>query len=648
MKSIEKILKPNTEAYRKVQSALMNRLQMAESEMNKRYTAWEEAEKLFTAYMPEKEADASRASARKNQGMPQYTTIEVPYSYASLLAAHTYYTSVFLGRDPILQYQGRHGEGQDSEMAIEALMNYQLTAGNNLVPLFIWLLDPGKYGMGVVGYYWDHEKVSVARYVDQQESFLGVPYGPTKKVMERVELDGYVGCKLYNVRPADFFFDPRKPAYQFQDGEFCGRYVDIAFTTLRLGEKNGQYFNVDQLRDVRQGSGSDGGIITRQKSERSDNRGVNELPKTDPYGFGKDDETSVGNIACFEIYVRLIPKDWGIDDGESLEIWVFTISNTGVIVGCQPLGEFHNRFPFAMMEYEPDGYSVFTRGMIETIQPLNYILSWLFNTHFYNVRKAINDQFLVDPSKVVMKDLTDPNAGRLIRLRPEAYGTDVRLAVTQFQTSDVTNQHVSDSSLVVDLMQKAIGVNDNIMGAVNTGSRKTATEVRNSTSFGVNRLKTNCEYFSAMGFGPLAQLMLQTTQQRMDTARKYRIVGDLAQFVPEQYMNVSPESIAGFFDFVPVDGTMPVDRFAQANLWQQILAQGARYPQIMQNYDLGRIFGWVGQLAGLKNINRFRINIVPDGQAQAGEQSGNLVPMRGMPPDQMPQGQQIPGMGSMG
>lgn len=644
MKPIEKILKPNTDSYRKVQTALMNRIQLAVTELNKRETAWDEAEKLFTTYMPEKESDGLRKDARKQQGLPQYTTIEVPYSYASLLAAHTYYTSVFLGRDPILQYQGRHGESQDAELATESLMNYQLTVGGNMVPLYIWLLDPGKYGMGVVGYYWEHEKISVARLVEKQETFLGMPVGKPKKEMERVEVDGYIGCKIYNVRPADFLFDPRKPAYQFQDGEFAGRYVEIPYNTLRLGAADGQYFNVEELRDVKSGLGADGGFAARQKS--SFGNGINELPNND--FIGKDDETSVGNIGCYELYVRLIPRDWGLDTYEGMEIWVFTISVQGLILGAQPLGEFHNKFPFAMMEYEPDGYSVFTRGMIETIQPLNYILSWLFNTHFYNVRKAINDQFLVDPSKVVMKDLTDPNAGRLIRLRPEAYGTDVRLAVQQFQVSDVTNQHVSDSSLVVDLMQKAIGVNDNIMGAVNSGGRKTATEVRNSTSFGVNRLKTNCEYFSAMGFGPLAQLMLQTTQQRMGVERKYRIVGDQAQFVSEQFMNVSPETIAGFFDFVPVDGTMPVDRFAQANLWQQILAQGARYPQIMQGYDLARIFGWVGQLAGLKNINRFKINIVPDEQAQQQAQAGNSIPMRGLNPEQMPQGQQIPGMGSMG
>jgi hypothetical protein len=149
-----------------------------------------------------------------------------------------------------------------------------------------------------------------------------------------------------------------------------------------------------------------------------------------------------------------------------------------------------------------------------------------------------------------------------------------------------------------------------------------------------------------MGFSPLAQMMLQTTQQRYELERKHRIVGDLAQFTPEQYLDVTPDSIAGFYDFVNVDGTMPVDRFAQANLWQQLLGQGARFPQIMQGYDIPKIFGWVAALSGLKNVNRFRINVVPDAQMQQQAQAGNSVPLRPTNPEAAPNQMQMPGMGA--
>jgi hypothetical protein len=644
MKDLEKALRPETELHRRIVDGLVSRLQMSADQLTKRQTAWEDAEKLFLAYMPETDNDALRKETRKD-GHPQYTTVEIPYTYASLLAAHTYYTSVFLSRTPVLQFTGRHGESQMAESAVESLMDYQTQVGGHMVPYYIWLLDPGKYGMGVVGYYWEEEVVNVARYVEVQDTFLGMPVGKPRKEMQREEVPGYVGNKMYNVRPADFFFDPRVPAYRFQEGEFCGRYVEIPYTHFVQGAKRGVYFNVDQLKSRKAGTRGDSGIISRQRNTQTNLQGINELP--DQSAFGREDSTTVGMIPCYEVYVRLVPKDWGVDkSADNPEIWVFTLTVDGMLVGAQPLGEYHNKFPFGMMEYEPDGYSVFSRGMVETVQPLNYILSWLFNSHFYNVRQTLNNQFIVDPSRLVMKDLENPSAGGLYRLKPSAYGTDVRTALTQIPVQDVTAGHVRDSGLVIEMMQRAIGVNDNIMGAVNASGRKTATEVRSSTSFGINRLKTNCEYFSAMGFGPMSQLMLQTSQQRYSLDRKYRIVGDAAQFAGEKFMQVGPEAIAGFYDFVPVDGTLPVDRYAQANLWQQLIGQVSKVPQVAGQYDLGKIFGWVAQLAGIKNLERFRINIVPDEVAMQNAQRGNSIPMKGTPPDAAPNQIQLPGMGS--
>jgi hypothetical protein len=112
----------------------------------------------------------------------------------------------------------------------------------------------------------------------------------------------------------------------------------------------------------------------------------------------------------------------------------------------------------------------------------------------------------------------------------------------------------------------------------------------------------------------------------------------------ERYMQVTPDLIAGMYDFVPVDGTMPVDRFAQANLWQQMLGGLSKVPGALEQYDLGKIFAFVAQLGGLKNINKFRINVVPDGMMQQQAQMGNAVPMRA----NLNEPGQIPGMGASG
>ena len=161
--------------------------------------------------------------------------------------------------------------------------------------------------------------------------------------------------------------------------------------------------------------------------------------------------------------------------------------------------------------------------------------------------------------------------------------------------------------------ERAFGINDQLLGVLGGGGRKTATEVRTSTGFGVNRQKTIAEYISATGFAQHSQRLVQLSQQYFKAERKFKVAGSLIREMgPAEAMNfmtVNPEAIAGFYDFVPVDGTLPVDRMALANLWKEILLQMKSVPGLIMQYDLGKIFSHVAQLAGIRNLNQFKIEV---------------------------------------
>lgn len=608
----------------KVLDAVRKRWYFSRNKISERYTVWNKAEDQFQAFIPTGDTDAKRKTMR-DSGMPQYTTIEIPYSYAQLLSAHTYWTSVFLARSPVFQFEGRHGETEDSVQAVEALIDYQVSVGAMLVPLYIWLMDVGKYGMGIVGTYWEEEKANVTRIVKVPKMFLGMPIpGSSRKIRQTQTVDGYKGNKLYNVRPYDFFPDPRVPVGQFQRGEFCSRYVEVGWNHMVRKEGDGVYYNLDQARTTKPG----GWMRDRGSSRLNIPNQDNAMSSQGSGGPSDMDINKLDYVELLEMYIELIPQVWGIGTSKQPEKWVFTVANDAVVVSAQPLGLLHNQFPFNLMEYEVEGYGLFKRGMPEMIKPLNDVMTWLFNSHFYNVRKVMNDQFVVDPSRIVMKDATDPAPGKMIRLKPSAYGTDPRLALVQLQVIDVTQNHLRDSGLVGNIIMMMTGVNEQIMGMINSGGRKSATEIRTSSTFGVNRLKTNSEYFSAQGWAPLSQMMLQNTQQFMQQQQSYRIAGELLGRATA-FMQVRPEDIMGFFDFVPVDGTMPVDRYAQAALWKDLMAGMRQFPQLMMGYDIPAIFSFVAQLAGVRNFDRFKIQVTPDQELQSRLIAGNVIPLRG-------------------
>lgn len=616
---LKNALKFGTKHHNFVRDAILKRKKFSEDKMRNRYERWRQDEEAFIFYMPEKTHDTTRRVLRDTGGQPQFTTLKIPYDYGILMAAHTYWTSVFLGRDPVFQYAGREGQSQDATMAMEALINHQVVAGRGIPPLYIWLLDVGKYGVGIVGDFWDEEQNVCTKIVDVPDEYLGIQLGTFTKELRRVLVKGFQGNRLYNVRPYDFYPDPRVTLLNYQEGEFCGRRVPVGWNQIIKRAAAGKYFNVNALRNWRRG----------QPTSYNDGSSQVELPVR-PGEEPWHDAMNLSHVDLLEMYVEIIPKQWKLGDSSYPEIWVFTLANEDIVIGAQPLGLYHSKFPFSLLELEPDGYAMFKRSLLEIAKPMTDVITWLVNTHFYNTRKALNDMFVVDPSRIVMKDVLDPEPGKIIRLKEELYGQDVRSAITQFPTSNVTQAHMADVQNVAGMLQRITGVNDALMGMANQKGRQTATEVRTSSTFGVNRLKTTAEWFSATGFTDLSYMLVANSQQLYDTPMKVRIAGDMWNYKGGQrHLSVSPDDIAGAWDFVPVDGTLPIDRFAQVNMWTQLLQQMAQAPQVMQGFDLGRIFSWVAQLGGLKNVNQFKIEMEdPTALAQQAA-AGNVVPING-------------------
>ena len=324
---IADLLRYGSPLHDKLRDALKARLRMSEGKMKDRYTQMGKNEELFRAYIPERDVDALRRTNRENNGVPEYRTIELPYSFATAMTAHTYYTSVFLARSPVFQLAGRHGEAENKVQANEALLAYQLNVGMAMVPLFIWLLDPSKYGYGVIGHYWDKEMVRIRKTIDEPVTFLGIPIPDlkggvkTKKVDKVEDVVGYEGNRTYNCRAQDFFPDPRVALVHFQKGEFCARYVEQSWNEVYEGQRATRYFNYEQLKKLKSEGGKDNSAVpSRDEGGRSTT-----LPGTNNEESGYD--IPVGFIKGHEVYMKIIPRDWGLDTSDRQEIWVFNIAS---------------------------------------------------------------------------------------------------------------------------------------------------------------------------------------------------------------------------------------------------------------------------------------------------------------------------------
>jgi hypothetical protein len=615
----------NETRHKQVLEAVRQRRKMSREKMSDRYEVWAKNEERFRAYVKPTEGDTKRSNLRK-EGKTQYTTIEIPYSYAILLTLHTYLSSVFLGRSPIFQFEGRHNESASNVQSVEAVMDYQRQVGEWLVPLYIWLMDAPKYGVGIIGSHWCEESVVVTESMEEPVTYFGLSTTKTRVRRTTKRIPGFSGNKLFNLRPQDWFPDPRVTVARHQEGEFEGRRLEVGWNTILKRKAEGRYYNVEALKSkVKTSTSADRDLGSSQLVLPD---GMDTLYTTGVTGTNANGKQEIRNyIELFELEIELIPKEWGFTQSEAPEKWVITVANDEVIMSVEPLGLIHDKFTFDVQEHEIEGYALSKRSLLEVLAPLNDTLSWLFNSHMHNVRRVLNDQLVVDPSMITMKDITDPDAGRIIRAKPEAYGKDMSTLVHQLQVVDITQNHMRDASLVTEMMQRISGVVNDVMGATQGNSRRTATEVRTNSGFSMNRMKTTSEYASAMGFAPLSQKLLQTTQQKYKGEQWFKVAGDLLR--TGQPMKISPQHIAGNYDFVAVDGTMPVDRYAQAMLWKELLQGMQHLPPLLAQVDLMGILKHIAFLSGVKNFDQFKVKVVPDGQVAGAVQAGNLIPLQG-------------------
>jgi hypothetical protein len=597
------------EQQRVIVDLICSAVKRSDNKLGERARAWEQAERMNQMYIPK--AEAERRARENNEDM-SYTKMTIPYSYAMLMAQHTYLASVFLSRNPILQYQGRNGTGQSSVLEMESVIDYQVENGGMAVAIYIALYDLLAYGVCAVFTTWADKTSYLTSYGKRPLSVNGVPvieHGvPVEEDYEEViQVRGYRGNEVFNCKPKDLIIDPSVGFINFQRGQFIGRRYQESVEVLQEGEQDGQYFNTSNLT----------ANVSKESGIYGDNPALTETSSNEAL---LEQKAVKGFVNLYEVYMRVNPKALGLGINDRQEIWVFTVADKTTLINASPAGWLHGKFPVDLCTTEFDGYSLSSRGTPEIARPLNRTMDWLINSHMFNVEKAVNNEIIYDPSAINMRDFLDPRPGKRIRIRPEAYGRNPKDLIHQFSQYDYTKTHLQDVAFVESLFQRVFGINEQMLGAMASGGRKTATEVRSASGFALNRLKVFSEFISKQFFAPLSMKLVANSRQMYTTEDKFMIAENADS---KEYREFTVDEIAGAFDYAPVDGSIPIDRFAMVALLKESLMAAVQLPGIAGRYDVARLFEHIMQMSGIKNMSSFEIQ--DDAQVKREAALGQLV-----------------------
>jgi len=624
-------LRPTSEPHVKLVGMVTRRADESFSVMSRRHRAWQLIDETMTAYIPlaEYEKNLRKRGGGKEQMSFQNrpVSIVVPHSYAIEDTILTYLTQAFLS-NPIFPYEGVGPEDEIPAKLLEIVVAQQVNRFKAQLEIHAAFRDILRYGICSSTMEW---RVLLGRKPVVREqpvySFTGEQVG-TERFKENVEAVLFEGNKVSNIDPYRLLPDPNVSIHRVQDGEFFGWSEIIDYQTLIAQENAGTsgFFNVKFL----QGS--------QKSSKYTPDQSARKVFSGGGIGEGIVTPNTTRKVTIVNMFVLLIPNELGLGDGVDPELWLMTIANDTLLIRLQPLNLNHNQIPVAVGASEYDGYSITPVSRIEMMYGMQNVLNWEFNSHVANVRKAINDMFVVDPSMVHMPDMEDPEPGKLIRLRRSAWGRGVKEAVAQLSVNDITRANIQDASVIADIMNRTSSASDGLQGVARQGSgRRSAAEFQGTSGGALKRMERTAWVISIMYMQDLAYFYASHTQQLMSEDVYRRQVGEWPDVLKETYgrsVNITPFDIIADFDVTFKDGSPPGGGQGGAEVWVQLFQAIAGDEEIRGQFDIPRLFQHVARVMGARNVHDFmkkggniQSQVLPDAEVAAQAAAGNVVPI---------------------
>lgn len=272
---------------------------------------------------------------------------------------------------------------------------------------------------------------------------------------------------MYNV-----FWDPTVlPPDVNLYGEYFGTVEQLSRHGLRREKERKIVFGVDEFLKTdyvrnQPHAGDYAQYYKKQPSIRSDDMSVSTGTSSD----GRDDGAGTDWVSYMSMgrekglgiehelttmWIRLVPREFGLDRSDRTQVWKFKILNGERIVGAKHLDNAHGMLPcgFALPRYNNMGLQTKSHAM--KLIPMQNFASFLMNVHQRAARKALWGITIYNKQYVDMPNAQDDD-GYVARIPVRAgvgENNDVAKYVRTIYDSPKTEQTMQDIKAVIELMQ---------------------------------------------------------------------------------------------------------------------------------------------------------------------------------------------------
>lgn len=633
-------LKPGSSTHNELRDRVLDLAQESRNIMVRRFDSWREIDRTMTAYIPLSEEEKVRQSADPRRPV----SIVVPLSYASLQVLLTYMSAAFM-EFPFFKYEGIGPEDIISAILMEHHISYQVQRKSLGLHMHTMWQDGYKYGVGPMAVEFIKDSRTTRRVVTTKGGLF-----TRDKVTEQDERRViYEGNVFRPIDPYEYMPDTSFPAWDIESHQFTAWFERFNWMKLLDMEAANpeSYFNVKYLEFI-------DGRSSLLRHGNSWNVGA-EGDREDKSLIGKHSESTIYTkpIDVIPMYVDLVPKAWGLGNITDVETWVFKIAGDEVIIDAGPTNLSHGMKPVVACAPDFDGHSISDISRMELGYGLNTAVNFLYNSHITNVRKAVNNIFVVDPGLANYNDITDTREGAVIRMRKAVWGLGkIGDAVVQLAVNDVTANNMNDINQITQIARQVFGSQESISGGIaGKKERVSSAETRQAAQSALSRLEKDAKITFMQAHNPLAIMMAEHTAQNLSEERWVKISGTLPDDLKKELDNknrikndrilLKPEDLESFStDVLPSDGTIPGSHRDPQTLQQFFQNIANLPPEQLVQFDMVDIVTSIGRRMGVKEVQgwvsgqppmlpQVESTIQDQGEINKQVGKGNMVPVNG-------------------
>lgn len=403
----------------------------------------------------------------------------------------------------------------------------------------------------------------------------------------------YAGNKLDVVDVYNFFYDSSvSPIKLASEGEFFATCETATMFRLKKRTLEKELFNTE-------GAMSPAETFThyyRARPAIRANKNTNE--NTDfvsmlSQGAAKE---SVPNNEVIQMLIWINPKQFGLSNDDTFEIWRLRVLNSTRVVYAEKMNNAHGMLPIGISMPWEDGFTHDTKSYAELLNAFQTFASFQMNVMSKSHRKALYGLLFYNKNVVDLDDNYDPTGGKIpVNAPPDA---DLTKALRFVNDTPDTGVMLNNISAMADMMQKVLPTD--ILRQV-AGLERATQYQSAATVQGANRRNLKiARIIYDQGLNVVNRMQMYNILQYQQVAKLITPDGYLIEINPAEFRDTQLE-------FQISEGLQGLDKLSMIMSIKEVLNSILQSQQASQQLDVTAIINyWTSMLGDRTDFSQFK------------------------------------------